>query len=132
MGGLADESARVVQQFKEKPDPATARAYLDAGAQCYLWNSGMFVWRAATLIDCIRRYAPENLAGLEKIADAWSSPEKEAVLAAVFPALKKISVDFAIMEPASRDPAGARGRRADAIAVARCRLLAGIRRDLPA
>jgi len=45
LGSPIDESARVVQQFKEKPDLATARTYLDAGAECYLWNSGMFVWR---------------------------------------------------------------------------------------
>ena len=104
LGGLIDESARVVEQFKEKPDLATARAYLDAGANRYLWNSGMFVWRAKTLLDCIRRYAPENSAGIEKIGLAWRTPQKEAVLAAVFPTLKKISVDFAVMEPASRDP----------------------------
>jgi mannose-1-phosphate guanylyltransferase len=104
LGGLIDESARVVRQFKEKPDLATARAYLDAGPECYLWNSGMFVWRAATLLDCIRRYAPENSAGLEKIGRAWGTPQKDAVLSEIFPALKKISVDFAVMEPASHDP----------------------------
>ncbi len=104
LGELIDESARVVQRFKEKPDLATARRYMDAGAERYLWNSGMFVWRAATLLDCVRRYAPENSAGLEKIGHAWGTPQSEAVLAAVFPTLKKISVDFAIMEPASRDP----------------------------
>jgi len=104
LGDLIDESARVVQQFKEKPDPATARAYVDAGAECYLWNSGMFVWRAATLLDCLRRYTPENSAGLEKIGRAWTTPHQQEVLAAVFPSLKKISVDFAVMEPASHDP----------------------------
>ena len=51
LGGLIDESARVVEQFKEKPDAATARDYFGAGAQRYLWNSGMFVWRAATLLE---------------------------------------------------------------------------------
>jgi mannose-1-phosphate guanylyltransferase len=104
LGGLIDGSARVVEQFKEKPDAATARAYLEAGAQRYLWNSGMFVWRATTLLDCIRRYAPENFAGLGKIGREWNTPQREAVLSEVFPTLKKISVDFAVMEPASRDP----------------------------
>jgi mannose-1-phosphate guanylyltransferase len=104
LGGLIDESARVVEQFKEKPDAATARAYLEAGAQRYLWNSGMFVWRASTLLDCIRRYAPENSAGLEKIGREWDTPRQAAVLADVFPALRRVSVDFAVMEPASRDP----------------------------
>jgi mannose-1-phosphate guanylyltransferase len=45
------------------------------------------------------------LAGLSEVARAWDTPEREAVLARVYPALKKISVDFAVMEPASRDTA---------------------------
>ena len=97
-------SARVVQQFKEKPDADTAGKYFAAGPQRYLWNSGMFVWRAATLLDCIRRYEKENFSGLSRIGQAWNTPQQDAVLSEVFPKLKKISVDFAIMEPASRDP----------------------------
>ncbi|MCX7886721.1 MAG: mannose-1-phosphate guanylyltransferase [Verrucomicrobiae bacterium] len=104
LGTAVDETARVVEQFKEKPDVATAQKYFSAGPTRYLWNSGMFVWRAATLLDCIRRYEPESYAGLMQIAGAWETPEREAVLAAVYPTLKKISVDFAVMEPASRDP----------------------------
>jgi len=104
LGKPIDESARVVEQFKEKPDPATAQQYFEAGPTNYLWNSGMFVWRAATLLDCIRRYHPDNHAGLMRIADAWDTPQRDAVLADAFPKLKKISVDFAVMEPASRDP----------------------------
>jgi mannose-1-phosphate guanylyltransferase len=97
-------TARVVEQFKEKPDPATAQNYFAAGASRYLWNSGMFIWRAATLLDCIRRYSPENHAGIMCIAGAWDTPQRDAVVAEVYPTLKKISVDFAVMEPASRDP----------------------------
>ena len=104
LGEAIDESARVVRQFREKPDAETAGTYFAAGPERYLWNSGMFVWRASTLLDCIRRYEPDNFAGIEKIGAAWNSPQRDAVLAEVFPALKKISVDFAVMEPASRDP----------------------------
>ncbi len=104
LGKPIDDSARVVEQFKEKPDAATAQQYFAAGPTRYLWNSGMFVWRASTLLDCIRRYHPDNHAGLMRIAAAWDTPRRDAVLAEVFPTLKKISVDFAVMEPASRDP----------------------------
>ena len=104
LGQSIDESARVVAQFREKPDSATAHQYFAAGPTRYLWNSGMFVWRAATLLDCIRRYEPANYAGLLKIAAAWPTPQRLAVLGEVFPTLKKISVDFAVMEPAGRDP----------------------------
>jgi mannose-1-phosphate guanylyltransferase len=103
LGKAIDDSARIVEQFKEKPDAATAQQYLAAGSSRYLWNSGMFVWRAATLLDCIRRYEPSNHAGLAKIGAAWPTPQRDAVLTGVFPTLKKISVDFAVMEPASRD-----------------------------
>ena len=64
----------------------------------------MFVWRAATLLDCLRRYEPEIHAGLMRIAEAWGTPKQQQVLSEVYPGLKKISVDFAVMEPASRDP----------------------------
>jgi mannose-1-phosphate guanylyltransferase len=104
LGDPIDESARVVRQFREKPDAETAGTYFAAGPQSYLWNSGMFVWRASTLLECIRRYEPKNFAGLEKIGAAWNTPRRESVLAEIFPTLKKISVDFAVMEPASRDP----------------------------
>ena len=104
LGNPIDDTARIVRQFREKPDAETANTYFAAGADRYLWNSGMFVWRASTLLDCIRRYEPDNFAGIEKIGDAWNTPERDAVLGDIFPRLKKISVDFAVMEPASRDP----------------------------
>jgi mannose-1-phosphate guanylyltransferase len=103
LGETFDASARRLRQFREKPDLETARQYVAAGPQRFLWNSGMFVWRADTLLDCIRRYAPENHAALMRIADAWDTPRRQAVLEEVYPTLKKISVDYAVMEPASRD-----------------------------
>lgn len=98
-----NSAARVVRQFREKPGAAAAREYFEAGPECYLWNSGMFVWNAATLLDCISRYEPETAAALTRVAAAWDTPRRAAVLQAVYPGLKKISVDYAVMEPASRD-----------------------------
>jgi mannose-1-phosphate guanylyltransferase len=94
-----------VQNYKEKPPLELAQQYLAAGPASYLWNSGMFVWRAATLLDCIRRYEPTVHAGLLEIAKAWNAPQRNSVLEKIFPELKKISVDYAVMEPASRDSA---------------------------
>lgn len=93
--------AFAVRGFKEKPDDRTARKYLASGK--YLWNSGMFVWRAATLLECIGKHQPQVHAGLMEIAGAWGTRRQEAVLRRVYPKLQKISVDYAIMEPASRD-----------------------------
>ena len=50
--------ARRVDRFREKPDRRAAEAFLAAGPERYLWNSGMFVWRAATFLDCVGRYKP--------------------------------------------------------------------------
>lgn len=96
-----DDASHTVQEFKEKPDEPTARKYLERGN--YLWNSGMFVWRASTLMDCIRRYKPENYEGLMKIGEAWATDQQKTVLDQVYPNLEKISVDYAVMEPASND-----------------------------
>ncbi len=103
LGEPIDGNARRVRQFREKPDLETARQYERAGPERFLWNSGMFVWRAGALLDCIRRYEPKTHAGLMRIADAWDTPRRRSVLDEVYPTLKKISVDFAVMEPASRD-----------------------------
>jgi mannose-1-phosphate guanylyltransferase len=102
-GGVIEDcdGAWAVDSFKEKPDEATAKSYLASGD--YLWNSGMFVWRARTLLGCIERYQPEVYAGLMEIAEAWDGPNRAAVLAEVYPRLEKISVDYAVMERATTD-----------------------------
>ncbi|MEM1107976.1 MAG: mannose-1-phosphate guanylyltransferase [Planctomycetota bacterium] len=93
----------VVDQFKEKPAADVAEQYFAAGPEKYLWNSGMFVWRASAVMGCIEKYAPENFEKLGEIGRAWDTPQRDAKLAEVFPTLKKVSVDYAVMEPASAD-----------------------------
>jgi len=85
--------------FREKPDLATAQAYLDSGE--YVWNSGMFVWRAQTVLDALRDHLPESADGLARVVAA---EDRAAALAEVFPTLPKISVDYAVLEPAATEP----------------------------
>ncbi|KQS73413.1 mannose-1-phosphate guanylyltransferase [Modestobacter sp. Leaf380] len=85
--------------FREKPDRATAEGYLASGE--YVWNSGMFVWRAQTVLDALADHLPESAEGLRRIVAA---EDREAVLAEVFPTLPKISVDYAVLEPAAAEP----------------------------
>ena len=92
-------SARVVERFVEKPDAATAAAYLAEGA--YRWNAGMFVARADVLLDLLAQYRPGLAAGVEQIAAAWDTPQRDAVLAEVWPGLEKVAIDYAIAEPAA-------------------------------
>lgn len=98
-------AARVVELFREKPPREQAEQYLREGSNRYVWNSGMFVWRAATLLECIGRYEPAARAGLDAIAAAWDTPDRTTTLERVFPALPKISIDRAVMERAAGDPA---------------------------
>jgi mannose-1-phosphate guanylyltransferase len=95
--GVAEAAA-----FREKPDRATAEAYLASGE--YLWNSGMFVWRARTVLDALADHLPETAEGLRRIVAAAPGPDRDAVLAEVFPTLPKISVDYAVLEPAATEP----------------------------
>ncbi|WNV74781.1 sugar phosphate nucleotidyltransferase [Geodermatophilus sp. DSM 44513] len=88
--------------FREKPDRATAEAYLASGE--YLWNSGMFVWRARTVLDALAEHLPESAAGLARVVAVPAGPERDAVLAEVFPTLPRISVDYAVLEPAATEP----------------------------
>ncbi len=92
-------TACVVAEFKEKPSSDVAEQYVASGN--YWWNAGMFVWRAATLLNQLRALEPENHAAVLELA---AQPER---LDEIFPTLKKVSVDYAIMEPASQGEAGA-------------------------
>jgi mannose-1-phosphate guanylyltransferase len=96
----APGSFRVVR-YVEKPNLQRAEAYLASGM--FSWNSGMFVWKAATVMDCIRRFKPESYDGLMKIQAAWGTKDQNRILNEVYPTLPRISVDYAIMEPASTD-----------------------------
>jgi mannose-1-phosphate guanylyltransferase len=95
--GLATTSYSV-QSFKEKPDAATAAKYLASGE--YYWNSGIFVWRASTILDALRKRQPEMLQHLEAIVAAWDTPKCDEVFARKFAAITPISIDYAVMEHA--------------------------------
>lgn len=83
-----------VEAFKEKPDYETAEKYLRAGT--YLWNAGIFVWNVETITQCISKYKPNIAADMAKI-DATGD------VATIFPECEKISIDFAVMEPAAAE-----------------------------
>ena len=98
-----DAMAKRVVRFKEKPNEATAEQYFEAGAEKYLWNAGMFVWQAKTLMGCVEKFCPENYAEISRVIADWGTAKQQATLNEVYPTLKKISVDYAVMEPASVD-----------------------------
>jgi mannose-1-phosphate guanylyltransferase len=91
--GLAAAAYRV-KQFREKPDAATVEKYVASGE--YYWNSGIFVWRAATILDALRQHQPEMLPHLEAIVAAWNTPQHVAVFQQEFAAIRPISIDYAV------------------------------------
>src|SRR4051812_44837876 len=89
-----------VHAFKEKPDKPTADRSVESGR--FYWNSGMFVWRCDTVLNELASHLPESYRGLTQIADAWDTPRRQQVLNETYPKLPKISIDYAVMEPASQ------------------------------
>jgi mannose-1-phosphate guanylyltransferase len=87
---------RSVARFREKPNLATARRFCKSGL--HFWNSGMFVWSAATIIDALQRHLPSTDAVLKKIAGGGS-------LERLYPQCENISIDYAVLEKA-RNVAG--------------------------
>jgi mannose-1-phosphate guanylyltransferase len=87
-----------VSRFVEKPPLEMAEAYLASGK--FFWNSGMFVFQARKFLELYERYLPENKDGMRRIAEAWGTPKQRAALEAVYPDLKKTSVDYGVMEKA--------------------------------
>lgn len=88
-----------VARFHEKPKAETAAEYLAAGR--FLWNAGIFVWKARTILEQLARFEPDLYAHLERIAAAVGQPEWAEVLPREFAAMEKISIDFAVMERAT-------------------------------
>jgi mannose-1-phosphate guanylyltransferase len=91
--------AFAVQKFREKPDAPTAKKYLDSGE--YYWNSGIFVWRAKTILDALQARQPEMLGHLKNIVAAWNTGDSTATFDREFTAIKPISIDYAVMEHAA-------------------------------
>lgn len=98
-GDPSDAPAFKVARFREKPDAATAAEYVNTGD--FYWNSGIFVWRAQTILDALRERQPDMLAHLEKIVAAWGTADEQAVFEKEFTAIEGISVDYAVMEHAT-------------------------------
>ena len=87
-----------VRRFVEKPSREKAMQLLASGN--FKWNSGMFVWQIGTVLDIMRKFAPDlaQLAG--RISEVWDTPDFTPVLAELYSSCRKISIDYAIMEKA--------------------------------
>jgi mannose-1-phosphate guanylyltransferase len=87
-----------VQGFREKPNADLAERFLATGD--YFWNSGIFLWKAGTILNALEENQPRLHAAISRIAKAWSTPESEGVFEREYQGLEKISIDYAVMERA--------------------------------
>lgn len=85
-----------VAQFREKPDRATAERFLAAGS--FMWNSGIFVWRASAILEAIRAHCPSLGESLGPILSALGTAAEPDVLARHFPTLERVPIDRAVLE----------------------------------
>lgn len=83
-------------RFVEKPDAYTAARYVESGR--YFWNAGMFIWRTETMRKALREHAPELAELCGAVAETGTPEGLEALLARVYPSLRAISIDYAVME----------------------------------
>ena len=88
-----------VRRFTEKPDLERATGFLAAGN--YFWNSGMFLWRASTLINALREHLGKTAAVLDKIAASFGTRDFSGRFRRLYSKCENISVDYAVLEPRS-------------------------------
>ncbi len=88
-----------VRRFVEKPNLELAKEYVSTGE--YLWNSGMFVWKASSVMYNLDKHLPDMTEGFAKLGDSFGTPQFAATLEAVFQTFRSESIDFGVMEKAS-------------------------------
>ena len=94
-----DDVVKPVIEFREKPDEETAKKYVESGR--YAWNSGMFIWKASLILKKLEEYVPDIYEDLKTIGDAMNTPNEQEVLHDVYPNIRKISIDYAVIEPSA-------------------------------
>lgn len=88
-----------VVQFREKPDQDTARQFLAAGN--FVWNSGIFLWKARTILDELQRHRPQLAAALARVGQTVGTPRYDEVIADEYPRMERAPIDKAVMEKAA-------------------------------
>lgn len=97
--GAPDRGSIRVRRFTEKPDADHAKQFVEAGN--FLWNSGMFLWRADTLANALREHLPNTAVLLERIAASHGTRKFADTFGKLYPKCDNISIDYAVLEPRS-------------------------------
>lgn len=91
-----EEKVKKVELFTEKPNLKKAEEFLDAGN--YVWNAGIFIWKASFIIDNFKKHLPEMYRIFEKGNELWNTSEEEGFLKQYYGNASNISIDYGIME----------------------------------
>jgi mannose-1-phosphate guanylyltransferase len=98
LGAIEGIALDRVVRFCEKPNRETAEQFLAQGR--FVWNSGIFVWRARAILDALATHCPGLAAALDRIASALGTPAEAETLAHEYPRLDRVPIDKAVMEKA--------------------------------
>jgi mannose-1-phosphate guanylyltransferase len=93
---LTSEQVYKVKTFAEKPNLETAKAFMESGD--FLWNSGMFIFRADTMMQEIKKSLPDLNKALKKLEENILSNDFPKILEQVYSQIKGISIDYGVME----------------------------------
>lgn len=93
-----EDKANYIKSFVEKPNLKNAKEYISSGE--YLWNSGMFFWKASVICNLFERFLPKIYNKMSVLDGKYGTSEGNELLKEVYPTLDKISVDYGIMERA--------------------------------
>ena len=95
---IGDEKIYRVRSIREKPPREQAEQFLAQGR--FSWNSGMFVWKASTILAAIERFIPDLHRGLMQIREAIGTDREEEVVTEIYAGLRPVSIDYGVMEKA--------------------------------
>lgn len=97
-GDILPGQVKDVKHFTEKPNRELAEIFLKSGN--YYWNSGIFIWKATTILHALEKFKPELYHLFTADMKQYNSPEEQMYVNACFAACEDISIDFAVMENA--------------------------------
>ncbi|MDP9350613.1 MAG: sugar phosphate nucleotidyltransferase [Chloroflexota bacterium] len=92
--------ARKVLRFAEKPDLEAATQYYQSGR--YVWNSGMFAWKAETILEEMQRHMPKLHSAIVGLAPVLATPDEAGAVERLWPSLDSLSIDYGVLEKSDR------------------------------
>lgn len=93
-----EEPVRKVKTFTEKPDLEMAKAFLASGE--FMWNSGIFVWRADTILRNFAEFLPELYQMFDSASGSYGTLDEARLIDGIYPECRSVSIDVGIMEKA--------------------------------